>query len=58
MAARSFLVFYLREGVLIAADAVNKPGEFLMAKRLVAAGARAPVGVLADTGVSLKEVAP
>jgi 3-phenylpropionate/trans-cinnamate dioxygenase ferredoxin reductase subunit len=57
MAARSFLVFYLRQGVLIAADAVNKPGEFLMAKRLVAARARAPVGVLADQGVSLKELA-
>jgi 3-phenylpropionate/trans-cinnamate dioxygenase ferredoxin reductase subunit len=57
MAARSFLVFYLREGVLIAADAVNKPGEFLMAKRLVAAQARAPVGMLADTSVSLKDVA-
>jgi 3-phenylpropionate/trans-cinnamate dioxygenase ferredoxin reductase subunit len=57
MAARSFLVFYLREGALIAADAVNKPGEFLMAKRLVAAKARAPVAVLADTARSLKDLA-
>ncbi|MEJ0048307.1 MAG: FAD-dependent oxidoreductase [Rhodospirillales bacterium] len=54
MEARSFLVFYLRAGVLIAADAVNKPGEFMVAKRLVAAQARADVGVLADPAAPLK----
>jgi 3-phenylpropionate/trans-cinnamate dioxygenase ferredoxin reductase subunit len=56
MEARSFLVFYLRQGVLIAADAVNKPGEFLMAKRLVGAGARPDVAVLADVGRALREL--
>jgi 3-phenylpropionate/trans-cinnamate dioxygenase ferredoxin reductase subunit len=56
MEARSFLVFYLRQGVVIAADAVNKPGEFLMAKRLVGAGARPDVAVLADVGRALREL--
>lgn len=54
MDARSFLVFYLRQGQLIAADAVNKPGEFLMARRLVGAGIVPPVGVLADVNAPLK----
>jgi 3-phenylpropionate/trans-cinnamate dioxygenase ferredoxin reductase subunit len=54
MEARSFVVFYLRQGVVIAADAVNKPGEFLVAKRLVGASVRADIGVLADVGAPLK----
>jgi 3-phenylpropionate/trans-cinnamate dioxygenase ferredoxin reductase subunit len=54
MAARSFVVFYLRQGAIIAADAVNKPGEFLVAKRLVGASVQADIGVLADTGAPLK----
>ncbi len=56
MDARSFIVFYLRAGVLIAADAVNKPGEFMLAKRLVAAGARPDAAALADTTRALKEL--
>jgi 3-phenylpropionate/trans-cinnamate dioxygenase ferredoxin reductase subunit len=56
--ARSFLVFYLRQGVVIAADAVNKPGEFLMARRLVGAVVRAEAGVLADPAVALKSLLP
>ena len=54
MDARSFLVFYLRQGKIIAADAVNKPGEFMLARRLVAAGATADVGHLADPAMPLK----
>jgi 3-phenylpropionate/trans-cinnamate dioxygenase ferredoxin reductase subunit len=56
--ARSFLVFYLRQGVVIAADAVNRPGEFLMARRLVGAVVRAEAGVLADPAVALKSLLP
>ena len=52
--ARSFLVFYLRQGLIIAADAVNRPGEFLMAKRLVGGMTRPNVGALADVGYPLK----
>jgi 3-phenylpropionate/trans-cinnamate dioxygenase ferredoxin reductase subunit len=56
MDTRSFVVFYLREGAVIAADAVNKPGEFMLARRLVAGGARVDIGHLADTGVPLKSL--
>lgn len=34
-AARSFCAFYLRDRVIIAVDAVNRPAEFMIAKRLV-----------------------
>jgi len=57
MEARSFLVFYLRQGVVIAADAVNKPGEFMLARRLVGAAVRADAGLLGDASVPLKDVA-
>jgi 3-phenylpropionate/trans-cinnamate dioxygenase ferredoxin reductase subunit len=55
MQAKSFLVFYLRRGVLISADAVNKPGEFLVAKRLVQAQAVPDIAILADSGRALKD---
>jgi len=58
MEARSFLVFYLRQGVLVAADAVNKAGEFMVAKRLVGAQLRADVGALADPAVPLRGLLP
>ena len=54
MEARSFVVFYLRQGTLIAADAVNKAGEFLVARRLVGASLRPDIATLADAGASLK----
>jgi 3-phenylpropionate/trans-cinnamate dioxygenase ferredoxin reductase subunit len=54
MDARSFLVFYLKGGAVIAADAVNKPGEFMLARRLVGAAVRADAGLLGDINVPLK----
>jgi 3-phenylpropionate/trans-cinnamate dioxygenase ferredoxin reductase subunit len=51
---RSFMAFYLRAGRLIAVDAVSRPAEFMIAKRLVAAGAQAPASKLADPSVPLK----
>jgi 3-phenylpropionate/trans-cinnamate dioxygenase ferredoxin reductase subunit len=56
MEDRRFLVFYLRDGVVISADAVNRPGEFMVAKRLVGAGVRADVAALADEGRALKDL--
>jgi 3-phenylpropionate/trans-cinnamate dioxygenase ferredoxin reductase subunit len=56
MDARSFIVFYLRAGVLIAADAVSKPGEFMIAKRLVAAGATPDLAKLSDPAHALTEL--
>lgn len=36
--SRSFIHFYLRDGHVIAADAVNRGGDFMQAKRLIAEG--------------------
>lgn len=44
--SESFIAFYLREGVVIAADSVNRPQEFMVAKRLVADRVRVPEEVL------------
>jgi 3-phenylpropionate/trans-cinnamate dioxygenase ferredoxin reductase subunit len=54
--ARSFLLFYLRQGVPIAADAVNRAGEFLVARRLVGAGLPADPAALGDASVPLKSL--
>jgi 3-phenylpropionate/trans-cinnamate dioxygenase ferredoxin reductase subunit len=54
MAGRAFLLFYLREGTVIAVDAVNRTGEFMVAKRLVGARAQPDPQLLADTAVALK----
>lgn len=50
----SFCAFYLKDGVVLSADAVNRPQDFMVAKRLVAS--RAPVSAqsLADEQVPLK----
>lgn len=57
MAAHKFIAFYLRAGAIIAADAVNRPADFVQAKRLVAAAAHIDPRTLADETVSLKELA-
>ena len=57
MTTRSFTVFYLREGTVIAADAVNRPGDFMQARRLVTAGVRTEAARLADPAADLKKLA-
>lgn len=47
-------VFYLKEGIVIAADCVNRAPEFLQAKRLVAARRPVDAAQLADDSVPLK----
>ena len=49
----SFMTFYLDHGRMIAADAVNRPADFLVAKRMVAARLAPPAGSLADETVAL-----
>ncbi|MEL7029217.1 MAG: oxidoreductase C-terminal domain-containing protein, partial [Pseudomonadota bacterium] len=56
-AARKFAVFYLKEGALIAVDAVNAPAEFLGAKKLVAAKMRPDKDQLTDPAIPLKSLA-
>ena len=55
---RSFSAFYLREGRMIAADAVSRPAEFMLAKKWVAEGAVLPAAALADEATPLKSLLP
>lgn len=54
MAARKFSVWYLKDGVFLALDAVNMPGEFMAAKRLVGKGAKLDAEALKDPSADLK----
>jgi len=56
-ASARFAVFHLKAGVLLAVEAVNAPPEFMAGKQLI--GQRRPVARdrLADTSISMKEVA-
>ena len=57
-AGRSFAAFYLRDGVLIAADTVSRPLEFMLAKKLVGLRARVDAARLADESVAMKDLVP
>lgn len=54
---RSFAAFYLKEGAVIAVDAVNRPPEFMMGKRLITAKSAVDPDRLADESVPVKELA-
>ncbi|AOS81957.1 MULTISPECIES: NAD(P)/FAD-dependent oxidoreductase [Hydrogenophaga] len=49
-----FSVFYLRDGAIAAAHSVNRPGEHLLSRQLIAAGARLAPETLADPDSDLK----
>lgn len=53
---RSFAAFYLREGAVIAVDAVNRAPEFMMGKRLIAERTKVDKGRLADDGIPVREI--
>jgi 3-phenylpropionate/trans-cinnamate dioxygenase ferredoxin reductase subunit len=57
-ATRSFALFYLRGGEIIAVDAVNSPREFIAGKKLVANRTRVAADVLRDAAVDLAPLAP
>jgi 3-phenylpropionate/trans-cinnamate dioxygenase ferredoxin reductase subunit len=50
----TFAAFYLRQGKIISADTVNRPQEFMIAKRLVAEAAAIDPNLLADESMPLK----
>ena len=52
-AERKFAAYYLRDGCLIAVDAINSPKDFLLGKRLVAQGARPSPRRIEDTAEDL-----
>ncbi|HVY88504.1 MAG TPA: FAD-dependent oxidoreductase [Hyphomonadaceae bacterium] len=54
--SRSFAVFYLKEGRLLAVDAVNAAPEYIVGKKLAAASARVAPGELADKSLSMKDI--
>ena len=53
---RSFAVFYLREGTLIAVDAINRAPEFMMSRQLIGERARIDPTRLGDEGVAMKDM--
>ncbi|WP_138380569.1 NAD(P)/FAD-dependent oxidoreductase [Luteithermobacter gelatinilyticus] len=53
--SRHLAAFYLKDGVLIAMDGVNSPGEFMASKKLIAQKATPDPEKLADSSVSMKE---
>ena len=54
--SRSFAAFYLKDGVIISVDAVNKPPEFMMGKRLISGKVSPDRDKLADASVPIKEL--
>ncbi|MCG8441653.1 MAG: FAD-dependent oxidoreductase, partial [Caulobacterales bacterium] len=53
----SFAVFYLRDGRVIACDAVNAASEFLTARELIVRRAHVPADALGDTAIPVKDLA-
>lgn len=55
--SRKFAAFYLKNGCLIAVDAINSAPEFLASKKLIIAGATVAPADLQDTSTSMKDIA-
>ena len=56
MDADDFAMFYLKDGVLIAVDAVNRPREFMACRKLVPERPRIDPAKLADESIPMKEM--
>lgn len=56
-AARTFSCLYLRDGALVACDAINAPRDFVQSKALITAGRKFSPHRLADASVQLKDLA-
>lgn len=54
LASDKFTLFYLRQGAVRAAHTVNRPAEHMLARKLIALGARIDPELLADPSVDLK----
>jgi 3-phenylpropionate/trans-cinnamate dioxygenase ferredoxin reductase subunit len=55
-AANQFATFYLKNGVVVAVDAVNSPREFMASRQMVDKRAKPDPAKLADSKVPLKEL--
>lgn len=58
MEDNNFSAFYLANGVVIAVDAVNRPQDFMVGKKIVAARLALDPAVITDESVKLKELLP
>jgi 3-phenylpropionate/trans-cinnamate dioxygenase ferredoxin reductase subunit len=56
-AVRKFAVFHLRNGAVAAVEAVNAAPEYIVGRKLIAAGARVVPEKLADLAVPMKNIA-
>ena len=56
-ADRSFAAFHLKDGVVVAVEAVNAAPEYMMGRRLIAARAKPAPERLADKAVPMKDMA-
>ncbi|MCP3715298.1 NAD(P)/FAD-dependent oxidoreductase [Paraburkholderia sp. CNPSo 3281] len=56
--SRSFSAFYLKDGVMLAADTVSRAPEFMLAKRFVAEKIPVRAADLADESIPLKSLLP
>jgi 3-phenylpropionate/trans-cinnamate dioxygenase ferredoxin reductase subunit len=56
-ASRKFAVFHLRDGVVVAVEAVNAAPEYMIGKKLIADGAAVTAEKLADVSVPMKQMA-
>ena len=54
MASNSFAIFYLKDGAIVAVDAVNRPREFMAAKQMI--GKAIDPAKLADPEVDMKSL--
>ena len=57
MDADDFAMFYLKDGLLIAVDAVNRPREFMACRKLVPQRPRIDPKKLADESIRMQEMA-
>lgn len=55
--SRSFAVFYLREGRLLAVDAINRPAEFVVARNILSKGLVVSAERLQDESIPAKALA-
>jgi len=55
-ASNQFARFYLSNGVLVAADAVNSPKEFMACRQLVAKQIPVDADQLADSDIPIKNL--
>src|SRR5690606_4394439 len=57
MDSESFSIFYLKNGVVVALDAVNNPKDFMGARSLIQARLSVPPELLADTSTPVRWIA-